>query len=320
MNTLVTGATGFIGSHIVDALIARGDSVRALVRPGGQASRLIQQGVELVQGDLSDPQTLDTAVEGIELVYHAAALLGRERSSAAIFQTNVTGTENLLAACIRRDVRRFVFISSVAVYAPTALPLIDEESPQGAPDVYGQSKSAAEERVRHYAQMHGLSYSILRPCIVYGERDTQYTAQLLRTMRRPILIVGIGGWPYYNLVHAADVAAAAVLAGTCSQAAGQAFNITDGRGAFRQEIAQAVRRITKSKQVILTVPTRLIKNAYALRATIQAYRTGDVKSNPSIQLTRLFSHLQYDISKAQSQLGYVPQIDLREGLRRTLNV
>lgn len=316
MKALVTGGTGFIGSHIVDHLLTRGDRVRALVRPSSNIHRLAQRDVYLVRGDLSDPATLDAAVEGVDSVYHCAGLVGKEHTAAAIMATNVVGTENLLEACVRQAVGRFVLISTVSVYAPCLMPLIDEEAPQGGTGVYGRSKSAAEQSVRRYARECGMSYSILRPCRVYGERDSRYTAHLLRALGSPVLVVGAGGWPYYNLVHVADVATMAILAGTRPEAAGQAFNVTDGRGALRQEIAETLREITGRKQLILPVPKRLVEYAYERHATLKAYRTWNTRTKPSTQWKQLFSGQCYDISKARRQLGYEPQIAFQEGLRR----
>jgi nucleoside-diphosphate-sugar epimerase len=317
MRALVTGATGFIGSHIVQHLLARGDRVCALVRQGSDTRHLAQQRVHLIQGDLTDPATLVAAVDGIDVVYHAAAL-GKSHTPTAIVATNVTGTKNLLAACAKKAVGRFVYISSVSVYVQSLAPLVDEHTPHGAIDVYGRSKSDAERSVHRYARTCGMTYSILRPCRVYGEPYNYHTTRLLRAMRGPVLIVGSARCPYYNLVHAFDVAAAAVLAGTRPEAAGLAFNITDGRGASRKEIAQTLRNLSGRRQVILTVPKRLVEYVYTMHSAFQAYRTHGGKAQPSTQWQQLFSGQRYDISRARHILGYEPQVDLQEGLRRTL--
>lgn len=320
MKALATGATGFIGSHIVDHLLVRGDSVRALVRPDSDTRRLVRQGVRLVYGDLTDHAVLDTAVEGVDVIYHVAALLGKGHSATAMITTNVVGTENLLGACVRQAVSRFVFLSSVSVYAPSSAHLVDEDAPQGETGTYGQSKSAAERIIQHYAQTYGMNYSVLRPCRVYGERDERYTGRLLRILRAPIIPVVSGGWPFYNLVHASDVADAAILAGTRPGALGQTFNITDGQGAFLGEIVEAVRALSGQKQMILPVPQHLAAFAYRLRLVLRARRTRKDRRKDSVRWQRchLFCAQHFDISKARRDIGYEPQINLQEGLRRAM--
>jgi 2-alkyl-3-oxoalkanoate reductase len=317
MKALVTGAAGFIGSHIVDQLLARGDDVRALVRPTSDTRHLEQAGVELLVGDLTDSSTLSPALSGIDIVYHAAAL-GKAHSAQAIIRTNVTGTENLLVASAQELVSQFIFISSVSVYAQASIALVSEDAAHGAKDVYGQSKSAAEELVQHYGETYGIAYTILRPCRVYGEPYNHYTARLLRSARSPILIVGSVDCPYYNLVHASDVARSAILSSDCSEAVGQTYNITDGQGASRKEIAQTLRRLTGRKQIIITIPKTLVAFAYAMHAVFLAYRDPRKRTKPSNQWRQLFICQKYDIGKAKRELGYEPQVGLQEGLRRAL--
>ena len=139
MKALVTGATGMIGGAIVDALLAHGHSVRALVRAAAQVDPLILKGVDLVVGDLGDAESLRQAVQGVDAVFHAAAALGFRAGAAIMDDVNVGGTERLLAASRAAGVGRFVHISSVAVYGPHEPP-IDETTPQQPNDAYGRTK------------------------------------------------------------------------------------------------------------------------------------------------------------------------------------
>jgi dihydroflavonol-4-reductase len=317
MKALVTGATGFIGSHIVDQLLARGDSVRALVRARSVTHRLAHKRVELVEGDVTDIRTLPAAVNDVEVVYHAAAL-GRSHPAEAILATNLGGTENLLTVCVAQGVERFVLISSVSVYAPSLAPRVCEDAPRQPTDPYGRSKLGAEECVRRFGQEQHITYSVLRPCRVYGEPYNYHTARLLQSLRRRVLVVGSEGCPYYNLVHAADVATATVLAGTRREAAGQTYNVTDGQGASRKEIAQTLRTLSSYKQLVITLPKQWVASVYAAQSAVQAYRRLNPRAKPSTAWRQLFIGQQYDIAKARHDLGYEPQIDLKEGLRRTL--
>jgi nucleoside-diphosphate-sugar epimerase len=312
MDVLVTGATGFVGSHLVDHLAAQGARVRALVRHSSDTRRLTRTGVPLVPGDLADPEALMVAVKGVDIVFHAAALLSTGHTASAVLETNLTGTENLLKACTLQSVGRFVFFSSGSVYGLSPATLIDEQTPLAPTDAYGHSKALAEERVRHHGEVYSLVYSILRPCRIYGERDERFTVRLLRLLRSPIIVVAPDGRPYYNLVHASDVAAAALLAGQHPRAVGEAFNITDGRGASLRQICETLKNLKDRKQWVVQVPQGALRIARVARAMSRAQRPAGQALGPWFHTQR------YDISKAQRLLGYEPQVNLREGLRRAL--
>jgi nucleoside-diphosphate-sugar epimerase len=312
MEVLVTGATGFVGSHLVDYLAAQGARVRAMVRHSSDTHHLTRPGVQLVPGDLADQETLIAAVKGVDIVFHAAALLSTGHTASAILEINLTGTENLLKACTVQSVGRFVFFSSGSVYGLSPATLIDEQTPQVPTDAYGRSKALAEASVRHHGEVHGLKYSILRPCRIYGERDERFTARLLRLLRGPIIAVAPDGRPHYNLVHASDVAAAALLAGQHSRAVGEAFNITDGRGASLRQMSEILQNLKDRKQLVVQVPQGVLRFARVARALSRAQRPTGRGLGPWFHTQR------YDISKAQRLLGYEPQVKLPQGLRRAL--
>ena len=161
-SNLVTGASGFLGSHLAEALVARGESVRALVRPTSSTAHLQSLGVELAYGDLTDEQSLRTALRGIERVYHCAALVADWGASWAAFRAaNVTGLRSLLEAATAVGVRRFIHVSTSDVYGYPDSPN-DETAPyrlRGWP--YGDTKIAGEQLVWAYYREHGLPIKIV---------------------------------------------------------------------------------------------------------------------------------------------------------------
>lgn len=306
MTVLVTGASGFVGSHIVAALQEDGVPVHGLVRASSETTSLQRWGVSLVQGDLLDLGSLRKATSGVKTVYHAAAVLpgGRlpllpepQRGSALMHWVNVQGTQNLLTACVENQVRRVVLISSVSVYLSAPSP-ITEEAATGGSGAYGQSKAGAEATVQEYAAQHDLEWVILRPCTIYGERGSGFTRLLLRVLGWPVVIVSDDDWPSLELVHVADVAAAAMLAGTRSMAQGQIYNITGGQGATLREIVKIYEEVTGRKRLVISVPEMILKQVLG---------------------SRVHPMRRYSIDKAQRELGYQPQVSLTEGLRRTLD-
>lgn len=208
----MTGATGFVGSHLVEALRQRGDDVTALARSSRKAEPLTALGVSVFSGDLHDATALQRAVEGQEIVYHVAGLV-TARNEAEFMRANRGGTENVVAAMERSGVSRLVFVSSLAAAGPArrGAPLSGDEPPHPV-TAYGRSKLAAEETVRRSE----LSWSIVRPPIVYGPRDREIL-KVFRLARLRIAPVFGDGAQELVAVHAADLAAA-LIAVASSQA------------------------------------------------------------------------------------------------------
>ncbi len=326
MKVLVTGATGFIGSHIVDQLLERGDAVQALTRSPEITPKMPYAGdISWSAGDLTDQHSLRDATKNVSVVYHAAALLSAPNHTA--MQTvNVTGVKNLLDACVQNQVERLVFVSSVSVYAATEAAVIGENAPIGRPwNIYGDTKVQAEALIKSYADTFGLSYNIIRPCVVYGERDYKnFTPRLLRLLSRPIIPVFAGNATHMNLVHAADTARAIILAGTHPNAVNQAYNITGGHPTSLRELAEIYIDLVKEQKFLVPIPMSIFRVTLLVRwlvTNLKHRRFADLSKrfkDRDFQRNAFLQTHQYDIGKARTELGYKPEIELREGLRRTL--
>lgn len=316
---LVTGATGLVGSHLVKALQERGDAVRALVRDPKRARSLLPESspVEFVKGDLLDRDSLQRAAQGVEVVYHCAArvALPYQGDRLLLFRTNVEGTRNALQAAEEAGVRRFVFVSSVAVYGDPKEPGVREDHPKDPKGPYAESKVLAEELVQLTGE-RGLETVILRPCVIYGPGDRNFLPQIAETLPKYPFPLVDGGRQPLDLVHARDVAQALVLAGTHPQAVGRTYNVTDGETHTLRELVEEFCRCLGIRPRLLRLPYPLAILLAALVAGIS--RRVQPDRDPLLSpagVRALARPHHYDITRIREELGYTPQVPLREGLR-----
>jgi nucleoside-diphosphate-sugar epimerase len=301
--TLVTGGGGFIGSHLIDRLLELGHSVRALDNfSTGRRSNLrrTHAQIELIEGDLRDPDTVRRATQGVDIVLHQGALpsvprsVSDPRTSNAV---NVEGTLNVLLAAREAGVRRVVVASSSSVYGETpTLPKVEAMTPQPR-SPYAISKLAAEQYTCAFAALYGLETVALRYFNVFGPRQdptSQYSGVIARfcttaLLGQPYTVQG-DGLQSRDFTYIENVVQANLLAATAPDVSGQVFNIACGE------------RITLLDMI--TILNRLIGRDLSIEHG--PARAGDVR------------HSLADIGKARKLLGYAPAFDVAEGLARTL--
>lgn len=189
MKVLVTGGTGFIGKHLIDALIKEGHQVKVIARNPKKTKPIKKKGVKIVIGDLGNKRFLKKELEGIEVVYHLAAIPGRSwQASWSDYQkVNLGYTQNLLEASLAKEVKRFIFCSSIQAAAPT--------------NFYGRSKLEAEKAV----QKAGLEYVIIRPGVVYGVGDKQMVWQICQLVKKGFFPLAGGGKNRLAIVFVGDL-------------------------------------------------------------------------------------------------------------------
>jgi 2-alkyl-3-oxoalkanoate reductase len=252
MKTLVTGATGFVGSHLTEALRRRGDDVTALARSPGKAAALSPLGVRVIAGDLHDRAALQRAVEGQDVIYHVAGVVAA-RGEADFMAANRDGTRNVIEAAQRAGTHRVVFVSSMAAAGPTikGRPLRGDELPRPV-TAYGRSKLAAEQVVT----ASGLSWSIVRPPMVYGPRD-QEVLKVFRLARLGLAPVLGDGTQELSAVHGADLADALIAVGSSGATVGRAYYACHPEIFTGADMARAVGRAMGRSPAVIRVPAAI---------------------------------------------------------------
>lgn len=259
MRALVTGATGLVGSHLCTRLRADGWAVRALVRDPGAAGWLADAGVELARGDTTDAASLTAAARGCEVLFHAAAAITPTGGYEAYRLPNVVGTQAAIDAA-RAAGARLLHVSSVAVYGTGARYLrdggrVDESlalAPLGDGEHYARSKRESEALVLDAHRAGRIWATAIRPCVVYGPRDRQFVPRVGRLLRRVGVAGRFGdGRNTIAVVHAANVADAAVRAATTDAAGGQAFNTAnDGDVTYGEFVRLAARGLERRVRLV----------------------------------------------------------------------
>jgi nucleoside-diphosphate-sugar epimerase len=320
--SVVTGATGLLGSHLCEALVARGGRVRALVRPGADAGLLEKLGVEVARGDLSEPKGLAGVFSGAGVVYHCAARVSDWGPWRLFQETVIDTTRNVLEACRPGEVGRVVYVSSSRVYGHPRKgdPPLTEESPTEQRlwrlwDYYPRAKARAEELVRAYPG----GWTIVRPTWIYGPRDRATLPRMIHTLELGQGGLIGGGHNPLNIVHAGDVADGMVRAGTSPAARGQVYNLSAEETFTQRQLFDALTEAMGRPPLTRRVPYAL---AFALGLTVELVgKALRVKRN--LRITRhavslLASTARFSSAKAREQLGWSPRVRPLEGLREAV--
>lgn len=317
MRALVTGATGFIGGHLVEALVSRGDEVRCMAKDGNHLRWLEgQTGFTVIEGDLTDAATLESATAGVDCVYHLAGLT-RARTVQDFFRVNAMGTRHLVAACLQGGGKpsRLIYLSSLAVLGPTTdtSPLTEEAIPRPV-SAYGWSKLRGEEEI--LAARGRLHVTILRPPVVYGSRDRNFWL-FARWIQRGLLLMPAGPDRVISLCYVDDLVHAIIASSERKGSSGEVYHVA-GEGILTwQDVGRVVGRAMGVRPRPLHVPLSLL---LCLAAGLEAW--GWAARRP-IFLTRgkvreAFGHWVCDTTKAREQLGFIPRVGPDEGIALTL--
>lgn len=262
MMNLVTGATGLLGSHIVEKLRAAGLPVRVLVRRGSDRSWLNTQGVEFAEGDVTDRPSLRRACQGVDVVYHSAARVGDWGPWPEFQQITIDGTRNLVEAAAEAKVRRFVHVSSVSCYGYyTDEVSIDETAPLGYKlyrwSYYTRSKIAAENLCWDAHRAGRIRLTVIRPAWIYGPRDRTTIARLVNLIRNGNAKILGKGDNRLNVVYAGNIAEAAMKAASMDEAIGEAFNISNDGEITQQQYFDLLAKAIGAAPVTRHVPYRV---------------------------------------------------------------
>lgn len=312
MTVLVTGATGFIGSHLVEALRAEGQEVRALARSTSDTGRLDALGVDVLRGDLLDAATVKRAVAGCTQVYHLAGKMIHPPALRQVyFTTNVDGTRNVARACLEAGVTRMVYVSSAGVYGLIDRPPVNENSPVNPSSAYRESKWRAEQVVRAHHEKDGLPAAILRVPGVLGPRSFAMLGLMRAIASGNFRIIG-DGENHDHLGYVSDIVSALRLSADTPGVEGNCYLVA---GEEAISVNDLVRMIATELGATCS-PTHLPSALYrAYNAASEATYRVLGRELPGVHRYSLFlADKILDISKAKRDLGYRPAVSTREGV------
>ena len=319
---LITGATGFAGSHLAEACFARGWDVRALVRPATDATFLESLGTQVVRGDLTDSATLRQAVAGVDHVFHCAAKVGDWGPVEDYRAVNVHALRSLLDACLGVPLKRFILLGSLGVYPARHHYGSDEMEPlpERHVDGYTQTKVEAEKLALDYQRQYQLPLTVLRPGFIYGPRDRTLFPKLIENLRlRRVRYLGSSRLAM-NCIYVKNLIEAFFLAAEEPKAVGEVYNLTDGELVTKRRFIEAVcGGLGLPKPRPMPVPFWLarILARWMERRALARGATEAPRLTPA-RLKFLGLNLDFSIDKAQRDLGYRPKYTFDEGMRETL--
>jgi dihydroflavonol-4-reductase len=314
---LVTGANGFVGSHLVEGLLHNGYQVRCLVRKTSKLKWLSGLNVEYVYCDIAERDSLRDAVKHVDLVFHCAGLT-KARNREEYFKANAGGTKNLITACLENNpkLKRFVYVSSQAAVGPGAdeKPL-DESVPCRPITYYGESKLKGEKIALDHVSK--LPITIVRPPAVYGPRDTDILG-FFKVANSGFRISFGFGQSFLSLVYVKDLADGIILAAEKPQSVGQTYFIADDRVYSWREAFEIIARVLDKRTIPLRIPRSFVFSvAFVTQSFCRLFgKTAVLNVQKAREITRRYWGL--DVSKAETQLGFSAEHDLAEGAEQTV--
>jgi nucleoside-diphosphate-sugar epimerase len=320
MNVLLTGATGFLGSHLAEQLAAAGDTVRALVRPTSDTSLLTRLGARLETGSLEDGDSLRRACAGCDVVYHCAARVDLVGDESQFHRTIVDGTRAILHAAAGAGVRRFVHVSSCGIYHPDLLTSgqpICESTPTPTPPswfTYGMAKYLAEQEVMRLAP-GCMEWVIVRVGYLYGPRNRVMQTYLRPIMADSVMMIIGDGSNELALIYVEDAARAVLLAGRTPAAAGQVLIAGPNERVTQRQYFDAM-----ADGFGLPRPTKHVPYGVAFffarlgESLMKRGPKAAVMRRSAIALTGLPQRI--DCRYTQTLLGWTPSTPFAEGVRR----
>lgn len=320
MPVCITGATGFVGQALTKRLLAAGAEIRAFARPSPRADALASQGVEIIPGDLNDPASIARAVEGVEIVYHAAALVDARGTRQQFFDANVRGTDAVLHAGMRAKPRRIIYLSSIAVYGP-ARPdeTIDEDTPLDdfpeERDFYAYSKIEADRLAVKFARNSAVPLTILRPGIVFGPGRALPTALLGARIGKLDIVFGRRNQPF-PLNYVENLIDAIELAAREPENDSRQYIVIDDEKLTLGQYHAARAKITKTETIFWPAQP-VVMAATATRPVLRF-----VPANTGVfsrrQILRASQDRHYSTRRLREELHWRPKVGLEEAIERTL--
>lgn len=313
---LVTGATGFTGGALARKLTERGNQVVALVRKTSNTSALEALGVELIYGDISDAAAVSKAAEGVEIIYHIAAVYRTAGHPDEYYESiNVDGVQNIIDAARLHKVSRAVHCSTIGVHGDIEEIPSNEESPFNPGDIYQRTKLAGEELFAT-AMNDGLEGAIFRPGAIYGPGDLRLL-KMFKQIKRGFFPLFGGGANLYHLSYIDDLCDGIILCGEHPNAVGERFILCSNEYSSMKELGATIAKHLNVKAPTFAPPVGPLMLAAKICETL----CKPLGINPPLHTRRVEFFIKsraFDNTKARKLLGYDPKISTEEGTKRTI--
>ncbi len=321
MTALVTGVTGFTGGHLARHLLARGVRVRGLVRARSldkpEVAALRQAGVEIASGDLSDASAVAAACRDAAVVYHIAATYREAGQPDAAYRAiNVGGVQHVIDGARAAGVRRVVHCSTGGVHGHVANPPANEDAPFNPGDVYQDTKLEGEQLARAEGQKGGLEVVVARPIGIYGPGDLRFLKMFRGIARRRFPVLG-SGEVFYHLTYIDDLCEGFRLCGEVPGAAGRTYILGGPRYTTLNELVAMIAAELGVKPLPVHLPVWPFWLAGAACEAICV----PLRIEPPLYRRRVDFYTKsraFDTTRARTELGFAPAVDLPEGIRRTI--
>lgn len=313
-SVLITGAGGFIGSHVVERYLSLGRQVRALDIDLSRIQHVSDPALERVEGDFTDPEVQRKAVDGVDMVIHlASAHLEVNVPEDTYWKVNVHSLTGFLEACRSGGVQRFVHVSSVGVYGRVQRPPANEDSPCHPELPYERTKLEGEAQVKRFFEETRFPVVIVRPAWVYGPGCPR-TEKLFRSIRGGSFFFVGDGTTLRHSVYIDDLLDALELAATQDAAIGRTYVIADDEPVTLRDLVGEISRLCNTTVPRLRLPVRLM-TALGLLMEV-AFRPLRREPPFSRRTLRFFTgNTAFDTSRARKELGFVPRYNIVDGLR-----
>jgi nucleoside-diphosphate-sugar epimerase len=309
MKAFVTGATGFIGSHLCEELIKRGYAVTCLVRETSNLKWIDDLNLKRVKGDCTDRESLYNSIHDFDYVFHLAGLT-KSSSDDAFFSINTKGTENLIKAVAEKNpqLKRFVYISSLSAVGPSknGTP-VDEHVHPSPVSNYGRSKLEGEKAILHYKNT--IPVTILRPAAVYGPRDKDFLV-LFKMIKRGIF--PDWGKSYYSFLYVDDLVQGIIHCAERKEAEGKIYFMSENTVHTNEEVVKLISSALNAKAMRLKVPKFVIPFCSFIGDKTHA---GIINKDKMKEFTH--SHWTCNAKKVKEEIGFMPRVLIKEGMKWT---
>ncbi len=319
MKVLITGATGFIGSHVADLLLERGYDVRAIARSTSNLQWLKGKKIELVDGSISNPKSLEKAMKDVEMVFHVAGLTAA-RNAEEFMQGNRDGTRNMLEAAYKfaPNLQRFLHVSSLAAVRPADSPdkPVDESTLSAPITSYGISKKAAEDEVNSFANK--LPITIVRPPAVYGQRETAILDFFKTVNKGFVPHIGFNE-KHVSLVHGLDLSRGIIEAAESANTIGKTYFISSEEFYTWEQIGSVTAKILGKKGTIpLRLPHFLVFGVAGLSEFFGRFSAKPPVLNFEKGRDITQAYWICSVDRAKTDFGYRQKISIEDGIRQTV--